>query len=76
MRDEQENYRATMRAAWERMTPEARAALRAMHGKPVRLHNHELREDVDGVPLGVERVDKGGAVFVLPRWWREDDGDE
>ncbi len=70
--DEQETYSATMRAAWRRMTPEARAKLRTMHGQVVRLHNDELREDVDGRPLGVERVDQGGGTLVLPRAWLED----
>ncbi len=74
--DERERFSVMMREAWQRMTPEARAKLRAMHGKTVQLHNDELREDVDGHPLGVERVDKGGGTLVLPREWLEDDGDE
>ncbi len=51
------------------MDSKAVAAYKAMDGKSVTVRTHELVEDADGAPAGVEGTEWAPAYFVVP-WGR------
>ncbi|GAB3603292.1 hypothetical protein GCM10027586_06260 [Kineococcus gypseus] len=51
---------------WDHLTPDLRNKLLAANGHVVNVSTDELREDIDGLPLSVERVDHGPATLHVP----------
>lgn len=52
--------------------PDRYAQWRHLEGKPVTVSSHELTEDVDGNPLGVERTEHTGTL-ILPSLPEQED---
>ncbi len=51
------------------MDPKTVAAYKAMDGQTVAVRTHELIEDADGAPAGVEATEWAPAYFHVPWGW-------